>query len=319
MLEAADRIGGRAATDRSLGGPVHLGAAWLHGDHGNPIAEAAARAGVRTAPSHWGDRTTYVLGRGALDPATSQRLAAERQQVDDGIDAAQATAAVDDALGPVLVALLDRIVPETGDGLDRLVVEALVRGVYENLYAAPVDDLSLRYAEEPFRLPGRDLTLLGGLDLVVAELAGDLEIRTGDRVGTVTRSAKGWTVASTRGTHDVDAVVVTVPIGALHHDRIRFDPPLPQDVRAAMGRIGAGTLAKVFLAFDEPWWGERWAFWTVGRPPPALGVWVDVSELTGRPTLCGMATRDAARRLEVMSEREVCAVAREILRDAHVG
>src|SRR5207248_551532 len=163
-------------TDRSLGGPVHLGAAWLHGDQGNPMAEAAVRAGVRTAPSHWGDRTTYVLGRGALDAVTAGRLAAERQQIDDGIDAAQATAGVDDALGPVLVALLDRVVPETADGLDRLVVEALVRGLYENLYAAPVDDLSLRYAEEPFRLPGRDLTLLGGLDVVVAELAGDLEI-----------------------------------------------------------------------------------------------------------------------------------------------
>jgi monoamine oxidase len=317
VLEASSHVGGRAATNRSLGGPVHLGAAWLHGDRGNPIADAAVRAGVRASPSHWGDRTTYVLGRGALDPVTAQRIAAERQQVDDGIDAAQATAAVDDALGPVFQALLDRVVPV--DGLDRLVVEALVRGIYENLYAAPVDDLSLLYAEEPFRLPGRDLTLLGGLDLVVAELAGDLEIRTGDRVGTITMSPKAWTVESTSGERQADAVVVTVPIGALQHDRIRFDPVLPADVRTSMGRIGAGTLAKVFLAFEEPWWGEGWAFWTVGRPPPALGVWVDVSELAGRPTLCGMATRDAARRLEAMPEREVCALAAGILRDARVG
>jgi len=318
VLEAADRIGGRAATDRSLGGPVHLGAAWLHGDRGNPVADAAARAGVRAEPSHWGDRTTFVLGRGALDPETNARLAAERQQVDDGIDVAQRDASVDDVLGPVLLGLLDRVVP---NGLDRTVVEAWVRGMYENLYAAPIDDLSLRWAEEPFRLPGRDLTLLGGLDLVVAELAGGLDVRVGHRVTEVAANRRGrpWTVTSTEGDLDADAVVVTVPVGALQHGRIRFDPPLPADVVASLGRIGAGTLAKAFLAFDERWWVEHWAFWTVARPPAPFGVWVDVSELTGRPTLCAMATRDAARRLEELSEAEVCALAARVLRDARVG
>src|SRR5690606_13387476 len=124
----ADRPGGRAATDRSLGGPVHLGAAWLHGDVGNPVAEAAARAGVRCEPSRWGDRTTFVVGHGPLDAATVDRLAAHRRRVDDGIEAARRRAGVDDALGPVVEALLDREVP--GDGLDRLVVEAWVRGIY---------------------------------------------------------------------------------------------------------------------------------------------------------------------------------------------
>ena len=173
-------------------------------------------------------------------------------------------------------------------------LEAWVRGIYEHLYAAPVDDLSLRHAEEPFRLPGRDLTILGGLDLVVAELAGDLDVRTGHELSAVTGTDGRWTVASTAGDLAADAVIVTVAVGALQHGRIRFDPPLPADVAASLGRIGAGTLAKVFLVFDTRWWGDRWSFWTVGRPPAELGVWVDTSELAGRPTLCGVATRDAA-------------------------
>jgi monoamine oxidase len=39
VLEAGPKPGGRAATDWSLGGPVHLGGAWLHGKEGHPLAE----------------------------------------------------------------------------------------------------------------------------------------------------------------------------------------------------------------------------------------------------------------------------------------
>jgi phytoene dehydrogenase-like protein len=39
VLEAGAEPGGRAATDWSLGGPVHLGGAWLHGKEGHPLAE----------------------------------------------------------------------------------------------------------------------------------------------------------------------------------------------------------------------------------------------------------------------------------------
>jgi monoamine oxidase len=316
VLEAAEHPGGRAATDRTLGGPVHPGAAWLHGDRGNPVAEAAARAGVRTTPSHWGRRTTYVVGRGALDESVTERLEAARERVGAGIEAARRTATIDDVLGPVAMRLLDAEAP---GGLDRLVLEAWVRGTYENLYAAPIDDLSLCYAEEPFRLPGRDLTLLGGLDAVVAELADDLDLRTGERVTSVVARDGRWSVGSTSGDLVVDVVVVTIPVGALHHDRIRFDPPLPPEVRASLGRIGAGTIAKVFLAFAEPFWDGQWAFWTADRPPADLGVWVDVSELAGRPTLCGMATGDRARRIEQMPEDAVRALGAGILRAARVA
>jgi len=47
VLEARDRIGGRCWTDDSLGGRVvDLGAGWIHGITGNPIAELARRESV---------------------------------------------------------------------------------------------------------------------------------------------------------------------------------------------------------------------------------------------------------------------------------
>lgn len=48
VYEARDRIGGRIWSDRSLGASVDLGATWIHGPVGNPIAQLAASAGLRT-------------------------------------------------------------------------------------------------------------------------------------------------------------------------------------------------------------------------------------------------------------------------------
>ncbi|MBV0910854.1 FAD-dependent oxidoreductase [Anianabacter salinae] len=41
VIEARARIGGRVWTDRSLGTPVDLGAAWIHGARGNPVTKIA--------------------------------------------------------------------------------------------------------------------------------------------------------------------------------------------------------------------------------------------------------------------------------------
>ena len=64
--EAASTAGGRARTDHTLGAPVHLGAAWIHGIEENPIATLAAEADVTWEPSGWGASRTYLLGEPAL-------------------------------------------------------------------------------------------------------------------------------------------------------------------------------------------------------------------------------------------------------------
>lgn len=48
VFEGRDRIGGRIWSDRSLGASVDLGATWIHGPIGNPIAELAQQAGLQT-------------------------------------------------------------------------------------------------------------------------------------------------------------------------------------------------------------------------------------------------------------------------------
>ncbi len=59
VLEARERIGGRMWTDMSLGVPIDLGAAWIHGTEGNPIIGLAADAGAATVETDFSDVVVY--------------------------------------------------------------------------------------------------------------------------------------------------------------------------------------------------------------------------------------------------------------------
>ena len=315
VLEAGPRIGGRVRTDTSLGGPANLGAAWTHGDEGNPVAAAAAAAGLATDDDVWDHMSTFVVGRGRLPGAIE--AAAERAwaRLEKGLAQAAARAGTDAPLGPVLRRLVDEAVQ---DADVRLVLGGWARTEFENLYAAPVDDLSLAHCQEPFRLAGADGLVLGSLGDVAAGLADGLDVRLGRRVTAVERVGGAWRVTTDGTSHDADAVVVTVPIGVLHAGTIRFSPPLADDIVAAAGRIGPGRVAKVFVTFDCAFWAPMRAFHVIGEPPEPLALWVDASSTMGRPALCAFATGDHALAVEAMSEDELCTRAGTALRRAGV-
>ena len=76
VLEARERIGGRMWTDTSLGVPIDLGAAWIHGTDGNPIVGLAADAGAATVETDFSDVVVYDGQRVVDDAAVQAAFAA---------------------------------------------------------------------------------------------------------------------------------------------------------------------------------------------------------------------------------------------------
>lgn len=62
VLEARGRTGGRIATDWSMGCPVDLGAAFIHGSFGNPLTEIAREGDIRTYSPNDGCSLLYANG-----------------------------------------------------------------------------------------------------------------------------------------------------------------------------------------------------------------------------------------------------------------
>jgi monoamine oxidase len=289
VLEKTDHLGGRASVDTSLGIPLPLGGAWLHGEVGHPLA---SRVSYRSAD--WTDDTTFLIGHGAVGEADLAAASAALEHVQAMLAAAPADQSAAQVLPRALASLdLSPVVRET--------VHAWFTDEIENLYGAPLDDFPAAGLAEEYMLPGDNQLITSSLAPVFDELADGLDVRFEHRVASLTLQGASW---RTDTAVVADAVVVTAPVAALRAGRIRFAPPLPAAVLDAFAHLGAGPVAKVFATYRERWWPDVSVFRIAGGSP--FAVVADMTDLTGVPTLSWFAVGESARRVETMSEDERC-------------
>ena len=259
VLEARDRVGGRAVTTILKGHPVDLGAHWLHAGPINPLVALARHRGepLRQAPV---EGHVFVNGR----------LVSRRER-----------AVFDRAF-----ALADRALTAAArSGDDRAAADALppmgpwgrrVAAVHGLVSGRPLDEVSLHdfpsleYADNRF--------IAGGLGAYLARLARGLPIRTGTPVRSIDWSGAGVSVDSDAGTLRARAVVLTVPMAVLQHDGLRFSPGLPGRLRDAVDGFTQGLYEHVVLHWPRsPFRGADKLATLVGRhaQPPGLLTGID--------------------------------------------
>ncbi len=253
LLEARDRIGGRAFTDRTLGPdcPFDAGAEYIHWAERNPWAPIARAAGVRFASEDGWARTLTIDGRAATEAEQAARRAGF-----SGLDALLA--------------------PKGGD--PSLAEAARAGGPNAEQAAAGLSRLSL--GEDPERVSavdydrlwsGTDLWVDGYGDLVARHFA-DLPVRLACPVEVIDWSGPDVRVETARGTLSAAAVIVTVPVGVLRSGALRFTPGLPDIQQAALDGLHMGAYTKIGLRLDP-----------AKIDPAAFGDAVSVA--TGGPTL----------------------------------
>ncbi len=239
LLEAGDRIGGRARTSRrpELGGAaIDEGATWLHQTDRNPLLELARAAGDGLHEAHRGGRRLMVGGRVAdageaaayddADAAWQERAA----QLAEGPD--QALSAVADGCGPN---------PWTGN------VEAWEGSV---IAAADADQLSLHDWHRNELAEG-DIRPDGGMGALLERRLGPLAgpVRLGVTVQAIDwRRPEAVEVVTSAGRLRARGCIVTVSTGVLRDGRIGFLPGLPDDLLGALDGLPMGLLSKMALA-----------------------------------------------------------------------
>lgn len=151
----------------------------------------------------------------------------------------------------------------------------------ENMEAAP---LAAQSAEKPSDQPGMGLLefalddfggdqvfLQDGYTAVVEEVARDLIqaglVQLGANVKRIDWSRNPIQVETTHGSYTAKQVVCSLPLGVLqHHSRGTasdteptplFVPPLSPEKQTAIHSLGFGTLDKIMLIYDRPWWTEE--------------------------------------------------------------
>ena len=293
VLEGRDRIGGRTWTADFGGAPVDLGAAWMHGIDGNPVADLARRRGIGWRPAEVIDETIA-----AFDPHTGPLTLADLVTYvavpQTGFE--EAAGELRAALGPGASAAqgIDLYLERLGfRGAQRRWADfGLRQAIVELFYGGPADLTSLDALFEDSEIPGGNQFPDGGYVRLVEELARGLDVRTGEIVETVRWDERGVQVETSRGTHRGSHALVTVPLGVLQADAIRFEPALPARKRDAIARLDMGNFEKVVLRFPRAFWLDAGNHTTVyiadtyGEFP----IFFDLSRFTGAPDLlcfCG--------------------------------
>jgi monoamine oxidase len=279
VLEARDRIGGRLHTVDLAGSPVDLGGSWIHTPVGNPMRAFAQQAGVACRGAN------PLPELAGFDCAEERRLSTAEVEASLGMQ----FEGFPQAIGRPLAELEPDA--SAADGIEAFLAGAglapgparRARQALHALIEAESADLaerqSLRWMWNEIEYEGHYFgdVPVGGYRRLVEAMAAGVELRLSVDVAEVNRSANGVRVRSGDGASEEGShVVVTVPLGVLRRDALRFSPALPPDRLAAIERLGFGRYEKVALRFDEPFWRSAGLPHAMifPRDPDAPAVWV---------------------------------------------
>jgi monoamine oxidase len=298
VLEARDRVGGRVWTDRGDGLATDLGASWIHGITGSPVAAAAEAFGMRTVEFTVGgyqpdSRPIAYYGPGGkrLGDAAVQRFVDDLRTVDAALAVVLPTADHAATYRDVTEAAIAR---QAWDGERAQRVREYLQHRAEEQYGVWIEDLAAHGLDDD-TIDGDEVVFPDGYDRLPARLAEGLDVRLEHVVRRLQWSGEGVVVTTDQGAFAADTAVVTVPLGVLQSDALVLEPPLPEPVGGALGRLAMNAFEKVVLRFPTRFWDRGvYAIRQQGDEGRWWHSWYDLTPLHGTPTLLTFAAGPAA-------------------------
>lgn len=233
VLEARDRVGGRAHTIQPADHALDLGCGWLHSADVNLFARAAETFGFpldKTEPP-WMRQAFGIEFPAAERAAFAAALNALEARIEDcaarGIDIP--VAELKDAASPWNPALDAFSSYYNGAEFDRI---------------STVDYDAYDDTDVNWRTPA-------GYGALIAAWGAGAPVVFGAAVTRLDRSGPSLVLQTPLGAVQARAVILTLPTPLIAQGRLTFAPDLP-DLREAAAALPLGLANKVFLGLDEP-------------------------------------------------------------------
>ncbi|SMF10160.1 monoamine oxidase [Tistlia consotensis] len=235
VLEARDRIGGRAFTEsRTFGFPYDHGCAWLHSADASPLTALLRRDGTDFYDEGARDLWLALDGEDASE-ADYDALAAATARLDRAVERA------DEEDEP------DRAVAALSPPRSRF--DRIAHAVFGPLeYGVETDRLSCRDVWAQIGT-GVEWMVPGGMGGRVIRALAPPAVETGTRVTAVDWSGRRLAVETSRGRLSCRALLLTLPPPLFAAGTLAFAPALPAWKLEAIAGFQPATLEKVALQF----------------------------------------------------------------------
>ncbi|MFD4439356.1 flavin monoamine oxidase family protein [Nocardia sp. NPDC058519] len=303
VLESANRVGGRAYTERSAAGtPVDLGGQWIGHDHAR-VTALAAEFGIRLFPTASQGTPLLVDGGRRIGSAPLTTLSAGLALLRLEVLSRLPFRASSDQ---VIVA--DWIAQIPGSRTRRLLEVVLSEAL-----ACDLDQVSVGALGTGIRSAGglrvmlgtaggaQESLLSGGAGGLADALATELGpvVHLSRPVTAMTRTADGVLVDTPSGPIRAIRAIVTAPPPIA--DAIAHEPPLPPERLRAQTSTVMGTIYKAVAVYDTPFWRENGYSGEVLDLSGPVPVSFDISPTDGPGHLCVLVPGRAARALDRLS------------------
>lgn len=234
LIEARDRIGGRTVTDTSFGQPFDGGASFIHFSDKNPWTKIAEDLGIETTFGGWRGAGFREYRDGVeLAPGAPGSAFAGRGRLWDFAED------IDEDRDLSFAQMVEKAPPEVAAA-----GHSLARGaVGEEPERVSVADYARLYE-------GGNRVVPSGHGTLVARFGESVPVRLGVQATAIDWRGPGVVVKTAAGDIKAKKAVITVPIGVLKAEKIRFTPPLPNAHARALDGLGMGALSKIGLKFE---------------------------------------------------------------------
>ncbi|HEX9706081.1 MAG TPA: NAD(P)/FAD-dependent oxidoreductase [Steroidobacteraceae bacterium] len=236
VLEARNRIGGRAFTETDLGVAWDRGCSWLHSSKVNPWVAYARQNGFDLVPDRF-PRQIYEQSR-RMDGAATAGYRAVTERMARELDNAGRR------------------------GLDIPAEAAMTQATLADpWYSMAMDDLTGWEGVEPANFSaldswqydenGEDLMIPRGYGSLLAHYARNLDVRLNTPVSRIRWTARGVTAETEAGAATARVAIVALPSSLIADGAVVFSPHLPVEVIQAHHDLPLGLLNKVALKFKK--------------------------------------------------------------------
>jgi monoamine oxidase len=232
LLEARDRIGGRAWTEPWHGLALDHGASFIHAEQQNPWTTIARRLRIATTidPRR---RLLFIGGRQAGEGELAAFTAARDQARSQVAEAARAGRAV---------SIADAV---RGSGPWSAQAHAAL-----GPWLLGAENEVADVADFAAGVSGRDRLVGAGYGRLVAAYGRGLPVTLNAPVQHVDYRGPGVVVETAAGRLRGRLAIVTLPTGVLATGRVRFEPALPVEKQRAIEALPMGLLTKIALCFE---------------------------------------------------------------------
>lgn len=312
LLEGRDRIGGRVWTSSQWQGmPVDLGASWIHGVKGNPLTQLAKDAKARTAATNYASSLLYGADGKPITTQGERQLERWQGELDDAIAWAQDQ----DDDRSIQAAVEEQLDWASLAPAERQLVDFLVNSTMEQEYGGSSTALSAHWFDDGKFFGGDDAFLLDGYGTLIQHLAKGRKVQLGETVTRIEWAATPLKVTTTKAVYEADQVIITLPLGVLKANTVKFVPALPAAKRQAIQKLGMGILNKCYLHFPKAFWPTT-VDWLEQIPSQRgeWAEWVSLMRVAKWPVLLGFNAADHGLAIEKWDDQAIVDSAMQSLR-----